>query len=105
MFILGHLFTAIGTIIRIFIDVYIILLILRMILSWIPIDKNNQLVLIVYNLTDPVLDWIRRRFPFRMRTGGSVGLDLTPLLLLLLLYFLNLFLVGSLLDLGQQLTA
>lgn len=103
MFILGHLIIAIGTIIRIILDVYIILLILRMILSWVPVDRTNQLVLIVYNLTDPVLGWIRERIP--LHTGGtaSVGFDLTPLLLLLLIYFLNLFLVDSLLDLGQHL--
>ncbi len=103
MFILGHLIIALGTILRIAIDVYVILLLLRVILSWIPVDRSNQLVLIVYNLTDPSILWLRKSVPILSRTRSSLGLDLTPVIVLLIFYFINLFLVESLLDLGQML--
>jgi len=103
VFILGHLIIAIGTILRIAIDVYVILMVLRVILSWIPIDRNNQLVLIVFNLTNPSVRWLRKAVPMLAQTRSSLGFDFTPVIVLLVFYFINLFVVDSLLDIGQML--
>jgi len=105
MFIIGNLIVAIATILQIAITIYSWLLIIRVVLSLIPVDHNNQLVLLLYNVTDPVLDLFYRYVPQLQRMTRSSGFDLTPLLALLVLYFVDIFLVESLLDLGRTLGA
>ena len=55
----------------------------RVILSWFPVSRENPIVSIVFQITDPMLAPIRRIMP---RTGM---LDLSPLVLFFLLYFLR----------------
>ena len=52
-------------------------------------------------MTDPLLDPIRKKM-FRMM-GSGVGIDLSPLILIAVVYFLDYFLVGTLTDLGTRL--
>jgi YggT family protein len=51
----------------------------------------------LYNVTEPVLGWIRRRVPLIFG-----GLDLSPLLVLLAIIFLQRFLVSTLWDLARR---
>jgi len=50
----------------------------RVLLSWIPVDRNNRFVIILYDITEPILGPIRRVMP------SLGGLDLSPLIALLL---------------------
>ena len=51
----------------------------RMLLSWIPVDRGNRLVSIVYEITEPILGPIRRVVP------ALGGLDLSPMIALILI--------------------
>jgi len=51
----------------------------RILLSWMPVDRGNRLVRIVYEITEPILGPIRRVVP----TLG--GLDLSPMIALILI--------------------
>jgi YggT family protein len=51
----------------------------RVILSWIPISRDNRLVLLVMEITEPILSPIRRVIP------SLGGLDLSPLIALILI--------------------
>ena len=73
-------------------------IIARALLSWVNPDPYNPIVRMLYNVTEPVLEWIRRRVPVVFG-----GLDLAPLLVLLAIVFLQRFLVASLFDLARQL--
>ncbi len=54
----------------------------RAILSWLPIDQNGPVVQALHMITDPVLDPLRRVIP-------PIGmLDLTPMIAMLLLFFI-----------------
>ncbi len=103
MFIIGNLITAVARILEIVVTLYYWLLIIRVILSWIPSSPRNELIVLLHNLTDPVLDFFRRYIPALRRTGASTGIDFTPLVAILVLYFVEIFLIGSLLDLGHSL--
>ena len=51
----------------------------RILLSWMPIDRENRLVRIVYDITDPILTPIQRVIP------PVGGLDLSPMIALILI--------------------
>jgi YggT family protein len=68
------------------------------VLSWVSPDPFNPIVRFLYRVTEPVLRPIRRRLPtFQM------GLDLSPMVVILAIYFLQAFLVESLRDLALAL--
>ena len=65
------------------INLYSLIVLVAVILSWVRVDRRNPLVRIVAGLTDPVLEPIRRVLP---PTGG---LDLSPMVLLIGLQLLK----------------
>lgn len=76
-------------VVRVIVDViqlYIVLLFARLILSWFPIDpwsKWSRVVAALARITDPVLVPIRRIMP-PLRLGG-MAVDLSPIVLFLAL--------------------
>lgn len=63
--------------------VYQILIFIRVLISWIPVDRNNRLIDALFQLTEPVLAPIRRIMP---RTGM---IDFSPVIALLILSFIE----------------
>ncbi|WP_250278921.1 YggT family protein [[Clostridium] colinum] len=60
------------------------IILIRVILSWIPLDRNNPIVKLVYALSEPLLYPIRemlRKSPL----GDGMMLDFSPIILILLL--------------------
>jgi len=66
-------------------DLYSFVVLAAVILSWVPVDRQNPLAMIVRNLTDPVLGPIQRVLP------PIGGLDLAPMVLLFALQALRRF--------------
>jgi YggT family protein len=65
-------------------QIYVIIIFLRVILSWFPITPGTTMASIarvLHALTEPVLGPVRRILP-PMRMGG-MGLDLSPLIVLI----------------------
>ncbi|MBW6487115.1 MAG: YggT family protein [Syntrophobacterales bacterium] len=98
MFILGNFIAAIARILDILLNIYMWIIIIRAVLSWVNPDPYNPLVRLIHQLTEPVMAPIRRRIPLR---GG--GMDFSPLVILLAIVFLQSFLVSSLLQLSHYL--
>lgn len=67
-------------------DIYSLIILAGVVLSWTGLPPDNPLVRIVRMLTEPVLGPIRRVLP----TVG--GIDFSPMVLLLLIGFLRRFL-------------
>ena len=105
MFIIGNFILGIAKILDIVVNIFYILLIIRVVISWVQVDRTNQLVILLENLTDPVLDLIRRYIPGLQQQARNIGFDFTPIVAFLLLYFIDIFLIDSLLQLGQNLVA
>ena len=76
---------------------YFWVIFVRAILSWIRPDPSNPIVRIIYNLVDPVTYRISRIIPTRIGM-----MDMAPFILMLLIVFLQRFLVRSLFDLGVR---
>jgi YggT family protein len=98
MFALKHLIESLAYILNLALTIYMWVIIARAILSWVNPDPYNPIVRFLYNITEPVLWWVRRRIPLIFG-----GLDLSPLLILLVIVFLQRFLVSTLWDLAQRL--
>jgi YggT family protein len=69
---------------------YAILILIRIIMSWFPIDPNGVAATVagfLYMITDPLLTPLRRIIPpIRL---GAVGLDLTPTIVIFGLFILS----------------
>jgi len=94
MFVLANFLIAASTVLGMVITLYTYVIIARAIISWVNPDPYNPIVRFLYNATEPVLYRVRRTFPF----AYAGGLDLSPLIVLFGLYFLQIFLVRSLQD-------
>ena len=91
MFIIGHFLNALAIILHIAITGYMWIIIIRALLSWVNPDPYNPIVRFLYNVTEPVLYAVRRKLPFFFG-----GIDFTPMLVILVLVFLDYFLVPTL---------
>lgn len=59
------------------IDLYSLVVLAAVIMSWIPVDRQNPIATVVHSLTAPVLVPIRNALP------PMGGLDLSPMVLLI----------------------
>jgi len=90
MFMLGYFLQALAEITHVLLMAVIFVVIARAVLSWVSPDPYNPVVRVIIQLSEPVLYPIRRRMPV------LGGLDLSPMLLILAVVFLDNFLVPSL---------
>jgi YggT family protein len=98
VFVLGNLIYTLANLIELVLNAYLLIVIARAVLSWVDPDPHNPLVRFIHRVTEPVLRPIRDRLP-----TVAMGLDLSPMVVLLAIYFLKSFLVGSLHDLATSL--
>jgi YggT family protein len=98
MFVASNLVLTIARLVELLLWAYIWIIIARAVVSWVNPDPFNPIVRFLYRVTEPVLRPIRHRLPTL-----AMGLDLSPMVVLLGIYFLESFLVGSLRDLAISL--
>lgn len=98
MFIAANFVSALATILNYVLEIYTWVIIIRALISWVNPDPYNPVVQFLYKVTEPVLYPIRKL----MRTY-STGIDLSPLVAILIIMFLKQFLVSSLFELASRL--
>lgn len=91
MFVLSNLLMAVAKVFDMLLTLYMWVIIVRSLLSWVNPDPYNPIVQILYRITDPVLSFLRRWIP-----TWRMGIDLSPILAILIIVFLQMFLVNSL---------
>lgn len=99
MFVFANLVTTVAGLLSLVINLYIFVIIVAAFLSWVKPDPYNAIVRTLRALTEPVFYRIRKTFPFVMISG----IDLSPIVALVVLQLLNGVVVQSLLQLGQRL--
>jgi YggT family protein len=97
MFVLGNFIAAAAQILDTLLTLYMWIIVIRAVLSWVNPDPYNPIVRLLHRLTEPVMGPIRRLLPLR-----GMGIDLSPLVVLLLIIFLQSFLVRSLFEISYQ---
>ncbi len=98
MFILSNFITGIAKVLNVVLNLYMWLIIIRALASWFSPDPYNPLYQFLIRITEPVLGYIRRVLP--MRAGM---MDLSPIVALLAIIFLQTFLVQSLYGIAMSL--
>jgi len=98
LFILGNLISAFAQVLSIVLNIYMWLIVVRAIASWFTMDPYNPIYQFLIRITEPVLGYIRRILPMR----GSM-MDLSPIVAILAIVFLQSFLVQSLFGLAAKL--
>lgn len=91
MFMISNFLFALAKLVEILLGVYMWIVIGRAILSWVNPDPYNPIVRFLHEVTEPVLSRIRRMIP-----AISGGIDFSPMILILAIYFLMSFLVPTL---------
>jgi len=98
MFVLSNFVVALARIVDIVLTLYMWLIIFRAVISWVNADPYNKIVIFLYRVTEPVLRLVRRIIPFR-----NVGIDLSPIIVILAILFLKYFLVETIIQLARNL--
>jgi len=90
MFVFTSFVDAVVYVVRLLLDIYTWIIIARALISWVNPDPYNPIVNFLYRATEPILSKVRRILP---HTGG---IDLSPLIVLLIIYLLKIFVVRAL---------
>ena len=98
MFVAANFIYAVAKVIGFALNLYMWIIIARALISWVNPDPYNPIVRFLYNTTEPVLQALRRRLPLFFG-----GVDFSPLLVVLVIVFLQRFAVASLHDLAVRL--
>ena len=99
MFVLSNFMVALAKILDVVLTIYMWIIIFRALISWVNPDPYNQIVIFLYRMTEPVLAPIRRLLPMR-----NLGLDFSPVVVLLIIMFLKYFLVDTMIQLAMRLS-
>jgi YggT family protein len=71
------------------INLYIWIIIISALLSFVRPDPSNPIVQALYRLTEPVYTWVRRKMPFVIISG----IDLSPIIIIFALQFIDIFMM------------
>lgn len=96
MFVVGNILLAAATVVDYVLWVYMWIIIARALISWVNPDPWNPIVQFLERATEPVLAPIRRMLGWRM------GFDLSPIIAILIITFLQIALVQSLKELAVR---
>ena len=97
MFAMGNLLAAIAVILSYVITVLVWLIIIRALISWVNPDPYNIIVQILHRVTEPLLSPFRRILPIH-----NIGIDISPIIAILCLWFIKLFIIRTMLDLAMR---
>lgn len=94
MFLAAHLVRALAELVNLVLWAYMWIILARAVLSWVNPDPSNPIVQFLYRVTEPVLRRIRYRLP------DIGGLDISPMVVLLAIFFLQRYLLPVLYDIA-----
>lgn len=97
MFVIGNLVGAIATVLDLAINALMLILVINALLSWVRPDPSNPVVKFLDSVSDAVCDPVRRLFPTVVG-----GFDLAPMIVIVVLIFVQRFLVASLHELAYR---
>ncbi len=96
MIVLSTLVEAVAQILHMVINIYIWVVIIAALITWVHPDPYNPIVQVLNRLTEPVYTFMRKYIPTVIG-----GIDLAPIIIILALQFLDLFAVKLLFSLAN----
>ena len=98
MFIFSNFLIAIAKILDILLSIYMWIIIISALMSWVNPDPYNPIVRFLHAVTEPVLRPIRRIIGFRLGV-----IDISPMVVILAILFVKSFLIQSLIEFAYKL--
>ena len=98
MFILGNILMGFAQVLDIVLSIYMWVIIVAVLISWVNPDPYNPIVRFLHRATDPLLARVRRWFPF----AAVGGMDFTPMIPIVGIVFIRIPVVRSLFELAQR---
>jgi YggT family protein len=89
VFVIRNLLLAVANVLNMALSLYMFIIIARALISWVSPSPYNPIVQFLTTVTEPVLRPVRRRLPM-------TGVDISPIIVILVIVFLQQFLVQSL---------
>ena len=83
--ILNDLLKSLVQVVQLAIEVYIIIIIIRSIISWAGNMPPNNLIYFLRRITDPVFRQVHKHIPFTI----IGGIDISPIIIIFFLYLIN----------------
>jgi YggT family protein len=96
MFFAGNVLQGLATVTDYVLWLYMWVIIARALISWVNPDPWNPIVQFLERATEPVLSPIRRRL------GWRLGVDVSPIIAILVIIFLQVAVVRSLKDVASR---
>lgn len=96
MILLGNFIIATANIVDLLLTIYSFIVIAVAILSWVNPSPYHPVVRFLYSVTEPALKPIRKVLKLRL------PVDISPLILLLIIYFVQRFLILTLIEVGYR---
>jgi YggT family protein len=97
MFVFGNVILGIARVLGVLLNIYMWVIIIRALISWVNPDPYNPIVQFLNRVTEPVLRPIRKLVP-----TWKIGIDLSPLIAILIIYFLEIAVVDTLARIGRS---
>ncbi len=92
MFVMSNVILALARLLTIVLEAYFWIIIARALISWVNPDPYNPIVRFLHRVTEPVLRPIRYRLP------ATMGLDLSPIVVIVAIKLAEWVVVDSLRD-------
>lgn len=99
MMVLSLFLVSVANLLHIVITAYTWVIIAAALISWVNPDPYNKVVQILYRITTPAYELVRKT---RIPTVFG-GIDIAPIIVLLVLLFLDMFVVGLLFEIANKL--
>ena len=97
MFVFGDLIIAVAKVVDTLLELYKWIIIVAALITWVNPDPYNPIIKFLRSVTEPVFRPIRKLIGYRL---GPI--DISPLIVILVIIFLQLFVVKSLIKIGFQ---
>ena len=98
MFVLANLLSSVAILLHYVLTIYLWIVVACAVISWVNPDPYNPIVRFLHSATDPVLDRLRRNLPLFYG-----GFDFSPIIVFLVIIFLDNFVVGTLQQIAVRL--
>ena len=97
MFIFGNVILGVAKVFDVVLNIYMWVIIIRALISWVNPDPYNPIVQILTRMTEPVLRPLRKLAP-----PHRIGIDFSPLIAVLIIMFLQYAVINSLYRIGRS---
>ena len=97
MFVLGSLLEGLGGLLSVLLNLYMLAILVYALMSWLSPSPNNPFVRLITNVCEPTLGVIRNVLP------RGIGIDISPLVAIAIIYLTRKVIAESILQLGHQL--